>query len=59
MYAMHLVTTGGVRKRKVRVIRRPDGCFEDVEEVEMFGPTGPLQSIVALVERGKAKGEET
>lgn len=58
MYAMYLVATGGVRKRTTRVVRRPDGSFEEKVEVEMFGPTGPLQSIVALFKGGKAKEEK-
>lgn len=55
MYGAYLIVTGGVRKRKSRVVRRPDGSFEETHEVEFYGSAGPLQSIVSLIKGGGKK----
>jgi hypothetical protein len=49
MYALFLGTTKGVKSRKRSVKRGADGSFEETTEEENWGPTGPLQSIVALL----------
>jgi hypothetical protein len=49
MYALFLGTTKGRKSRKHSVRRNADGSFEETTEEEMWGPTGPLQSVVALL----------
>jgi hypothetical protein len=49
MYAMFLGTTRGRKSRKRSVRHNADGSYEETTEEEMWGPTGPLQSVVALL----------
>jgi hypothetical protein len=48
VYAMWLRATGGVRKSKVVVDRRPDGSLRAEAATEFYGPAGALRPIVSL-----------
>jgi len=58
MYAMYLITTGGVKKSEMTVARNPDGSFIETVTTEYFGPSGPLSTVTSLFHIGKDQSKK-
>jgi hypothetical protein len=52
IYGMWLVVTGGVKKHRVIIQRKPDGTLVEVEVTEFFGPPPVAKLLKSFYELG-------